>query len=79
MKHSSVWIKPYDRWNRVNNKVDTIAFVLLIVTIFYHPFWLAVINGLFCTFAGTEFIVILWLNEHKKKQLAKSERQHTRK
>lgn len=79
MKHSSVWVKPYDRWNHLYSFIDTIGFILLILTIFYHPFWLEMTTGLVWSIAGIGFVVILWLNERKKRRLAKSHQLNSRK
>jgi len=72
MKTAKVWIAPYDKWNRINSKFDTIAFVLMIITIFSHPLWLAVLSGLAWALSSGAFFILLWLNERKKHRLAKA-------
>lgn len=79
MKTAKVWIAPYDKWNRINSIFDTFAFVLMMITIFFHPFWLSLIMGLAWAISSGAFFIFLWLNERKKHQLAKAamrEKQH---
>ena len=70
-KPSQVFIKPYDDWNRRLRPLDTITFILLMGTIFYHPLWLALLTSIIAVTDAFASIGLLVLNARKKRKLSK--------
>jgi hypothetical protein len=65
-KTSQVFIKPYDDWNRRLRPLDTITFILLMGTIFYHPLWLALLTSIIAVTDAFASIGLIVLNARKK-------------
>lgn len=78
MKTAKVWVAPYDKWNRINERFNSVAFIFVMVTIFFHPLWLSLITGIAWGISSAIFFILLWLNERKKHRLAKVDAQKKR-
>ncbi|KRN24962.1 hypothetical protein FD14_GL000430 [Secundilactobacillus similis DSM 23365 = JCM 2765] len=68
-KTPRVLIEPYATWNRRIGPFSIATFVLMIVTIFYHPLWLSLLTGVLIFINVVIDLWILWLNERKKYRL----------
>ncbi|GAW99983.1 hypothetical protein [Secundilactobacillus mixtipabuli] len=70
-KPSKVYIKPYDKWNRRLDSLGGIIFVLLIITLFYHPLWLTVLTSISFFVSVLADLGLFVLNTRKKRKLSK--------
>jgi len=70
-KPSQVFIKPFDDWNRHLRPLDTITLILLMVTIFYNPLWLALLTSIIAVTDAFASIGLIVLNARKKRKLSK--------
>ncbi|GAX06076.1 hypothetical protein [Secundilactobacillus mixtipabuli] len=75
MKPSKVFLKPFDSWSNALDILGGIGIVLLILDWYFPSFWLTsvlVLDGFVETIG---IIVLIILNEKKKRRLRRHEKQ----
>lgn len=71
IKPSKVFIEPYNEWNQRFKPLGTISLILVIVTVFYHPLWLAILTSVITIANISIDIGLIVLNARKKGKLSK--------
>lgn len=66
-KTSQVLIEPYDEWNQRLRPLGTISLILVIITVFYHPIWLAILTSVITIAVTSAEIGLIVLNARKKR------------
>lgn len=75
MKPSKIFLKPFDSWSNALDILGGIGIVLLILDWYFPSFWLTsvlVLDGFVETIG---IIVLIILNEKKKRRLRRHEKQ----